>query len=234
MQAVILAAGRGTRMGALTESTPKPMLKVAGKTLLEHKLDALPADVDEVILVVGYLGGVIQSYFGGSYDGKRILYVEQENPAGGTAEALWLTKDLLHDKFFVMNGDNIYAAQDMLECATYEWAVLVQARDSVRTGAVLVDANSRVLGIAENTEHTGSAGYANTGLYILDMRIFDYPAIPKAPGSSELGLPQTMMQAAKDIPIQAVPATLWIEIKEPEDLQEAEELLAGVVHVDGI
>ncbi|OGG68436.1 hypothetical protein A3C20_00630 [Candidatus Kaiserbacteria bacterium RIFCSPHIGHO2_02_FULL_55_25] len=225
MQAVILAAGRGTRMGALTDSTPKPMLQVAGKTLLEHKLDALPPDVDEIIMVVGHMGGVIQSHFGGSYGNKRMLYVEQENPQGGTAEALWLARDFLHDKFFVMNGDNIYAEADMAKCAKYEWAVLVQRRDKVLTGAVLVDGKGLVQGIAENTEHTGAEGYANTGLYVLDMRIFDYPAIPKAKGSTELGLPQTMMQAAQDIPIQAVEASLWIEIKEPADLQKAEDIL---------
>ncbi|MEK7093303.1 MAG: nucleotidyltransferase family protein [Patescibacteria group bacterium] len=225
MQAVILAAGRGTRMGALTDSTPKPMLQVAGKTLLEHKFDALPADVDEIIMVVGHMGGVIQSHFGGSYGNKRILYVEQENPQGGTAEALWLARDFLHDKFFVMNGDNIYGAEDMVECAKYEWAVLVQKRDEVRTGAVLVDEKRLVRGIAENSEHEGKEGYANTALYVLDMRVFNYPPIPKAAGSTELGLPQTMIQAAKDIPIQAVEASLWIEIKVPEDLQKAEEIL---------
>jgi len=225
MQAVILAAGRGTRMGALTDSTPKPMLQVAGKTLLEHKLDALPSDVDEVIMVVGHMGGVIQSHFGGSYGEKRILYVEQDNPQGGTAEALWLARDFLHDKFFVVNGDNIYAEADIAECAKYEWAVLVQKCDEVRTGAVLVDKKRHATGIAENTEHAGAEGYANTGLYALDMRIFDYPAIPKAKGSTELGLPQTMMQAAQDIPIQAVEASLWIEIKEPADLPKAEDIL---------
>ena len=238
MQAVILAAGRGTRMGALTDSTPKPMLQVAGKTLLEHKLDALPADVDEIIMVVGHMGGVIQSHFGGVYlprdaagkagGDKRILYVEQDNPQGGTAEALWLARDFLHDKFFVINGDNIYAEADMVECAKYEWAVLVQKRDKVLTGAVLVDDKGLVQGIAENTEHTGTSGYANTGLYVLDMRIFEYPAVPKAKGSTELGLPQTMMQATKDISIQAVEASLWIEIKEPDDLQKAEEILSAI------
>ncbi|MEK7601235.1 MAG: nucleotidyltransferase family protein [Patescibacteria group bacterium] len=228
MQAVILAAGRGTRMGALTDSTPKPMLQVAGKTLLEHKFDALPADVDEIIMVVGHMGGVIQSHFGGSYGNKRILYVEQENPQGGTAEALWLARDFLHDKFFVMNGDNIYGAEDMAECAKYEWAVLVQKKQHMgRAANVVIDNQSRIVAVVENITDSKSPGLTNTALYVLDMRIFDYPAIPKAEGSTELGLPQTMMQAAKDVPIQAVEASLWIEIKEPDDLQKAEDILGG-------
>ena len=55
MKAVILAAGKGTRMGDLSLETPKPMLKVLGKTLLEHKLDSLPDVIDEVVITVGYL-----------------------------------------------------------------------------------------------------------------------------------------------------------------------------------
>ena len=231
MQAVILAAGRGTRMGALTDSTPKPMLQVAGKTLLEHKFDALPPDVDEIILVVGHMGGVIQSHFGGSYGNKRILYVEQENPQGGTAEALWLARDFLHDKFFVMNGDNVYAAEDMVECAKYEWAVLVQKKEHMgRAANVVVNKQSRVVAVVENVTDSESPGLINTALYVLDMRIFDYPPVPKAEGSTELGLPQTMMQAAKDVSIQAVEASLWIEIKVPEDLQKAEEILGNQGH----
>ena len=63
MQAVILAAGLGTRMGKLTKNTPKPMLKLDGKNLLEWKIERLPKEVDEVILVVGYKSEVIKKYF---------------------------------------------------------------------------------------------------------------------------------------------------------------------------
>src|SRR3989338_8305110 len=113
MQAIILAAGRGERMGALTDNTPKALLEVAGKTLLEHKFDALPYDVDEIILIVVYMGSKILDRFNGRYKDKHILYVEQENPKGGTAEALWNAKSVLHDSFLVMNRDGIYALEDM-------------------------------------------------------------------------------------------------------------------------
>lgn len=216
-------------MGELTEALPKPLLEVAGKTLLEHKFDALPFDVDEIILVVGYHGSKIHDRFGGLYKDKRILYVEQENPTGGTAEALWLAKDLLHDQFLVMNGDNIYAREDMAKCAALrDWSVLVQEREHVDTGRVIVDKEGWVKDISENTDHKGEPGFANTAFYALDTRLFDYPPVPKAKGSSELGLPQTIIQAARDIEIHAVPATFWIEIKSPEDLQKAEDVLSSL------
>lgn len=213
-------------MGRLTENLPKPLLEVAGKSLLEHKLAILPENVDEIILVVGYLGSVIHDRFGGFYNNKHMLYIEQESPTGGTADALWQAKEILHDKFLVMNGDNLYRGDDMETCAaTEDWAVLVQKMPSVRTGRVIVDQHGLITDIVENSGHAGEAGYASTGLYTLDTRIFAYNPVPKAPGSSELGLPQTMLQAAKDIPIHAISATSWVEIKDPDDLAKAEEFL---------
>ncbi len=211
-------------MRELGESTPKVMLEVAGKPLLQHKLDALPDVVDEVVIVVGYLGGVIQRYFGGEYNGRRILYAEQENPTGGTAEALWKAQGILDKKFIAMNGDDLYAAKDIESCMQYEWAMLVQERDPLCTGGkVITDAHHRIRSIEEGT-HRGK-GFINAGLYVLDTRFFKLPMVPKAPGSAEYGLPQTMMQAARDIHITAVPATFWLQITAPEDLQKAEEIL---------
>jgi len=213
-------------MGPLTEKKPKPLLEVNGKSLLEHKLAALPEEVDEVIIVIGYRGEMIRDKFGASYGNITLRYVRQENPTGGTAEALWLAKDLLRGKFLVMNGDNIYAREDIEKCIKSEnWSVLVGAAEAIRTGAVIADESGRVLSIVENTEHSGKENYANTALYVLDTRVFDYDPKPKAAGSSELGLPQTFIQAAQDIPIKTVQASGWVEIKEPSDLEKASVFL---------
>ena len=64
MKAVILAAGEGVRMRPLTNNCPKPMIKILGKPILHHIIDALPDEVNEIILVVGYLGDQIENYFG--------------------------------------------------------------------------------------------------------------------------------------------------------------------------
>lgn len=227
MQAVLFAAGRGSRMGELTSSVPKPMLMVAGKPLLQHKIEALPDAVDEVVIVVGYHGHVVQQYFGGEFKGRRIFYVEQENPTGGTAEALWKAKEILRDSFLVMNGDNIYTKEDMQALIdTPDWAAAVQEMESIATARTVIE-NGLVKDIVENSGHTGEKGYANIGLYKLDTRIFNYTPVPKAPGSSELGLPQTMLTAAHEIDIHAVPATFWFEIKSPESLANAEAAISS-------
>lgn len=220
-------------MGSLTDALPKHLLEVGGKTVLERKFEILPDDVDEIVIVVGYLGGLIQRRFGGAWRGKRILYVEQENPTGGSADALWKAKGILKGRFLVMNGDNLYAAEDIRACLPHEWAVLVMKKKELgRAGEVVVDERGRIQGIVEAEGRGRAKGYANTGLYLLDTRIFEYTPVPKSEGSSELGLPQTMMLAAKDIRIQAVEASFWVEIKVPEDLQKAEELLAD--RTDGV
>lgn len=228
MQAVILAAGRGTRMGALTKTLPKPMLKVAGKTLLEHKFDALPEEVDEIIIIVGYLGDVIRERYGDSYKGKRIVYAEQENPVAGTMDALLKARPFLTGRFFVMNGDNIYTAEDMKNCLREEWATAVQKTQSLGYAANVTAAeDGTVLNILEASYHKGGHGLGNLNLYLFDTRLFEYPPVPKGLGASEYGLPQTAVAASKamSISFKIVESSFWIQIKDPADLTKAEEAL---------
>lgn len=230
MQAVILAAGRGTRMGDLTMDRPKPMLEVAGKTLLQHKFDVLPEGVDEIIVVIGYLGDVIQNTYGDSYNGTRIRYVTQENPVGGTADALWQAKDLLTGKFVVMMGDDIYVREDIAACLAHEWALLVQrVPDTTVGGRVITDAENNIVDIVEG--NSGGDGAVSTNLFALDTRVFDFPQVAKAAGSTEMGLPQTVLAAsrASGIPFAVVEATNWIQITNPTDIKAAEESLAKTV-----
>lgn len=230
MQAVILAAGRGTRMGELTESRPKPMLEVAGKTLLEHKFDILPKDVTEIIIVVGYLANVITRKYGDAYNGVRLFYVTQENIVGGTADALWQAKPHLKGSFLVMMGDDIYAKEDINAVRGFEWALLTQRVPNTSVGgAVLFDSDNHITNIVEGAR--AGEGRVSTNLFALDVRLFDFPQVPKARGSKEMGLPQTVLAAAKasGIPFSAVDATQWIQISNASDIARAEDLLKGKI-----
>lgn len=108
MRAMILAAGRGTRMGALTETTPKPLLPLAGMPLIEYHVRALAAaDIREIVINVSWLGDqIIETLGDGQHFGVDIIYSQEPDgaleTAGGIANALPL---LGSDPFMVVNGD---------------------------------------------------------------------------------------------------------------------------------
>jgi NDP-sugar pyrophosphorylase family protein len=107
MKAVILAAGKGTRMRELTQELPKPMLKVQGKPILEHIIDGLrAAGIREFCIITGYRADVIEGYFAdGSPLGVRMSYARQEIQ-DGTGKAPELAKSFVgSDDFLLTYGD---------------------------------------------------------------------------------------------------------------------------------
>ena len=210
-------------MRELTKATPKPMLVIAGKTLIEHKLDALPPSIDEVVILVGYMGNQIVEYFGDAYKGKRIRYVYTDR-LEGTAQGLWETRHLLDGKFLVMMGDDLYSAKDIHSCLSHDWAVLVEKVVAPKRGArVHVDGRGSIKSIEENT--TLDVGmYNNAGLYVLGTDIFNYPLV-RIP-SGEYGLPQTLIQLATKHALSVVEATEWHQVTAPEDLVRLEALFS--------
>jgi dTDP-glucose pyrophosphorylase len=109
--AVVMAGGRGTRLGELTRRTPKPMLPVAGRPILERiVLHLVGAGIRHVVLSIGYLGEQIRDHFGdGAHVGCRIEYVvESPDEPLGTGGPLALVRDLPAppvEPLLVMNGD---------------------------------------------------------------------------------------------------------------------------------
>jgi NDP-sugar pyrophosphorylase family protein len=107
MQAVILAGGLGTRLGAITQHVPKPMVPVAGKPYLEHQIVLLRNQgIAEIVLLTGYLGEQIKRYFGdGSAWGVSIRYSQEATPVG-TGGALRDARKLLAPQFLLIYGDS--------------------------------------------------------------------------------------------------------------------------------
>lgn len=224
MQAVILAAGLGTRMRPLTNTVAKPLLKIGKRALLDYTFDALPDEVDEVIMVIGYFGEQIKAYLGDNFRGKKIQYVVQNN-LEGTAKALWEAKPLLKGKFVVLMADDIYAREDIEKCLQYEQAMLVMKSDRVGPGGnVTLNENGDLREVVEGNEHPAGS-LISTNVFVLSLDFFKYPPLKKAAGSSEYGLPQTVVELSKDHPVSVVEASRWLKITTPEDLKIAEKLL---------
>lgn len=227
MQAIILAAGKGTRMRPLTDAIPKPLVSLAGKPLLYHTFAALPKEITDVILVIGYLGAHIQRLCGTSYQGRKIRYVMQKQ-ALGTARALECCKPFIkkNEPFLVMYADDLYRHNDVANLLSHPLSILVKEINDPRPfGVVTVDASMRVLDIIEKPELPPS-NLVNVGVYVLDERIFRYQATPH-PKNGEYYLIECITQLAKNHPIIAVPASFWIPIASPEDVAKAEALLTS-------
>lgn len=107
MKALILAAGRGSRLGALTQDINKCMLKVQGRHILEYSLDCASrlAVIDEIVIVVGYYGDEIRLAFGSNYRGKALSYVTQEDQAGLVHAIQCAEQAVGKSDFMLMLGD---------------------------------------------------------------------------------------------------------------------------------
>lgn len=209
-------------MKALTENLPKPLLTVLGNNLLEHKISILPKEIDEVIIVIGYLGEKIRKHFSASFKGKKIRYVEQKDLLG-TMLALKETEKILHGRFMVMMGDDLYSKEDIAACLKHPWAILVKKMEENGRGArVVVDNKKHITDITEGAE-LEKGMFNNAGLYVLQTDIFKYPLVQIPSG--EFGLPQTVAKATKDFDISVVESKTWHQITNPEDLERVGKLL---------
>jgi UDP-N-acetylglucosamine diphosphorylase / glucose-1-phosphate thymidylyltransferase / UDP-N-acetylgalactosamine diphosphorylase / glucosamine-1-phosphate N-acetyltransferase / galactosamine-1-phosphate N-acetyltransferase len=222
MQAVILAAGRGKRMGNLTTATTKPMLKVKGRPILEHKLNALPKKIKEIIFIVGYRSADILHHFKRYFGGRRIIYVFQTN-LNGTGGAIHLAKSILQDKFLVMMGDDLYHKKDLNNLLKHDLAILgYEVDDPSQFGVIKTDRRKNMIDVIEKPKNMKKA-LANTGVYVLNRKFFEYDLV--SIGSGEFGLPQTLAQMAKDHKVKVEKAKFWHPIGNPDDLKKAEEIL---------
>ncbi len=224
MQCVILAAGRGTRMRPLTDNCPKPLLTVAGKPILEHAFDSLPEIIDEVIIVVSYRKEQIMAWGGDSFQGRSIVYCEQQNPAGGTGDALMCAKDALHGKFLLLNGDDIYGKAMLKHAVSLDHMIFGFHSDTPeRFGVLVPDSDGTLKAIIEKPKDPPS-NHINIGGYVLNDSIFTY-AVPLSPGG-ELYVTDMVTAYAKDNPVQIVEQDLWLPIGYPEDITRAETILS--------
>lgn len=207
-------------MGKLTLNTPKPLLKYNDKNLLQWKIENMPETIDEIIIVIGYLGEKIQETFGNFWNGKKINYV-WDREIKGTGMALWQTRDFINDVFLVMMGDDIYSKEALASASREKWSITVKNADREESGSrIETDEVGKLVNFitAEKyREKYNDGGRVFTGLYSLNKKIFDYPLV-KMKTKEEWGLPQTLLQIASNIDLKILETNFWKQITSPEDL----------------
>ena len=223
MQCVILAAGKGTRMRPLTETTPKPLIKVCGKTLLDHVVEALPAEVTELILVTNYLEDQIKDYCGNEFHGRSVQYVTQENPSGGTGAALMCAKDLIHDKFLFMYADDIHGAEALAKVTQEDHAMLAMESDTPEQfGVLTLNEDGTLKEIIEKPEKPAS-NLVNIGGFVITPDIFNHEATHSSSG--EIYVVDMLTKYAQIHPVSVITQDFWIPIGNPEQITKAEEII---------
>lgn len=223
MRAVIFAAGLGTRLRPLTDAMPKPLVPVAGRPILARTLEALPASVTEVVIVVGYKGGMIRDAFAGK---PGILFVEQAD-LRGTYDALLRAAPFLEDgPFLALNGDDLYAREDLERLASSApCAMLARRVPAPNPYSHLVVEGGFLRRIVRNADAAGlDAHVVYVGACLLDRGFFALE--PARLPNGELGLPHTLERHLDKNPVHVIEAALWHPVGTPEELAAAERTLA--------
>lgn len=238
MFAVVLAAGRGTRMGPLTAATPKPLLQLQGRPILGHILDGLgAAGVTDAVVVTGYLGEQIEAHFGArTATGLGLTYRRQSVPEG-TARALTLVRDLVSAEPFVLSWGDVLveprtyrAVIERFRIAPVDLLLTVNPTDDPwRGAAVYVDDDWRVTRLIEKPPRgTSTTQWNNAGLFVVGPALFSYLDRLAPSPRGEYELPQAiaaMIADGRDVRAVAVDG-FWSDLGTPEDLAAAERTYA--------
>jgi bifunctional UDP-N-acetylglucosamine pyrophosphorylase/glucosamine-1-phosphate N-acetyltransferase len=220
MDAIILAAGLGTRLRPHTLTTPKPLLPVRGRPILDWALGALPAQVDRLIVVVHYLADQIRAYLQQQTRFPAWEAVTQEVPRG-TGDALRLCRATVRsDRFLVLNGDDLYGARDLAALAACPAGLLVHAVDEPRRfGIAFLRPDGTLERLVEKPELEGRR-LANTGAYLFPREVFATELTLSARGEYEITDYVSALAARQ--PVQVVQARFWLPIGTVEVWQEAQ------------
>lgn len=187
MKALILAAGKGTRLGSLTENIPKVMININGKPCLQHNIKFLKKyGVDEIAINTHHLSEKIKEYFeDGSKFGVNIRY-SYEPELLGTSGALNNFRDFFNETFIVVYGDVIHKTdlKKMFEFHKEKDSFVTIALDNRenKTSAVVLD-KDRIINFIEKPKEKIPNSYVNSGIYILEPEILKF--IPN--GNSDFG-----------------------------------------------
>ena len=242
MQAVVLAAGKGTRLRPLTEDKPKALVEVDGTPIIEDAFDNLiEIGTTELVVVVGYLQEKIIERYGDSYRGIPITYAHQREQLG-LAHAILQAEPHVDDDFILMLGDNIFRANlsDVVKRQhedRADAAFLVEEvpyEEASRYGVLDTNEYGEIVEVMEKPDDPPS-NLVMTGIYTFTPAIFHACHLVQPSERGEYELPDAidlLLQSGRII--DAIRMDGWrVDVGYPDDRENAEELLTDertVVH----
>ena len=231
-KAVILAAGRGTRMRELTDELPKPMIEVRGKPVLQHIVEGLrDAGIRDCLVVVGYRADAVQDFFG---DGSRYnvaIQYKTQTVQDGTGRVVELAHDFVTDRPFILAyGDILVDPENYKRVVNLSDDVdamlsVTRGEDVSKGGAVFVNEQMELVDIREKSERwsdlsQGAMPFYNAGLYAFRPSIFAFTAKLKPSPRGEYELTDAIRDLAQSgNKVKALELTgEWADVRDPEIL----------------
>jgi bifunctional UDP-N-acetylglucosamine pyrophosphorylase/glucosamine-1-phosphate N-acetyltransferase len=220
MEAVIMAAGLGTRLRPHTLLTPKPLLPIQGRPILDWTLGGLPREVDRVVVVVNYLAEQIEAYLRKQSHFKNWAVVRQVEPRG-TGDAFRSCRDQLRsDRYLVLNGDDLFGAADLARLVRHPAGLLMHRVASARQfGIAFPRPDGTLERLVEKPDLDGPA-LANIGAYVFPREVFAI-TLHKSP-RGEYEITDYVSRLAQQGPVQVVEAGFWFPIGTVEAWRSAE------------
>jgi UDP-N-acetylglucosamine diphosphorylase / glucose-1-phosphate thymidylyltransferase / UDP-N-acetylgalactosamine diphosphorylase / glucosamine-1-phosphate N-acetyltransferase / galactosamine-1-phosphate N-acetyltransferase len=227
-KAVLLAAGRGTRMRELTQELPKPMLQVRGEPVLQHVIKGLrDAGLTDFLIIVGWHAEIVRDYFGdGSKLGLRVEYATQV-VQDGTGKVVELARDFAGlDPFVLSYGDILITPENYpLICAALAEAEAVVSvkrnEDVTQGGAVFVNERFELVDLREKPKAgEATSPWYNAGVYAFRPSIFEFIAKLERSPRGEYELTDAIRNLAlAGNKVQALElAGDWADVRDPEIL----------------
>jgi len=220
---VIMAGGKGTRLKPLTDGTPKPLLEVGDKPILEHNIHRLSLyGIDDFWITLNYLGDQIENHFGnGNGRNLQIEYVWEKEPLG-TAGAMANITNFRHDYILLTNSDiltNLDYEDFFLRFLEEEadMAVVTIPYKVDVPYAVMETSNGHVMSFKEKPTYTY---YSNGGIYLLKKGIVN--TIPHNRYFDATDLMESLIKSGKKVlsyPLNGY----WLDIGKPEDFEKAQQ-----------
>ena len=245
MKAIILVAGMGGRLGHLTSDTPKCLVEVNSRTILENALECLNrTGIQECVLVVGHLAKKIKRRVGNNFKDIKIIYVTNEIFKNtGNIYSLWLAEKYLRDDIILLEGDIFFESEvieKLCKCGSPD-AIVVDDYAEYMDGTAVVANDEKTVEMIlkkdqdDNFQYDGKLKTVN--IYKFSMRFMEncfIPTLNSYIGDGylnefyELVISKVIKSSKIQIPVLSVNGLKWFEIDTYEDLKKCEKLFGDI------
>jgi len=241
MKALIISAGRGSRLNNLTKDIPKALIPLLGLPLIERViLTTKEAGINEYVIVVGYLGEKIKVFLGnGDRFRVKIDYIENEEWQKSNGVSVLKAKKLLNKNFFLLMSDHIFDARILKGLVNYDMkgtvVLAVDRREPLTDDTKVLEKNGKIIDIGKDIQESNCI---DTGIFLCSPKIFSYIEDAVKKGKTELS--DGIARAAENRDAEIFDITqinsyissirkeieaFWMDIDTKEDLSKAKKLL---------